>query len=254
MFASPVTTVGSRRHSVVGRVRARIEAEGERMWRAADFLGTDRSWTAHAVSQALSRLARQGVVRRLGKGLYYRGRETAFGPSVPSPGMIQSVPLAGRAVFPAGHAAAGLLGLTTQQPAVPEIATTGASLPRLIVGKHAVIHTRRPASWRYLDAEDAAILDVLRQRAVTSELSPEETVHQLLSHLKKPGRFTRLCRVASTEPPRVRAMLGAIGEQLGRSSQELERLRRTLNQLSTFDFGKLVSLKHATKWQARRGR
>jgi hypothetical protein len=66
MFASPVTTVGSRRHSVVGRVRARIEAEGERMWRAADFLGTDRSWTAQAVSQALSRLARQGLVRRLG--------------------------------------------------------------------------------------------------------------------------------------------------------------------------------------------
>ncbi len=247
-------TAGIRRRSVVGRVRVRIEAEGERVWRAADFLGMDRSWTAHAVAQALSRLARQGVVRRLGKGLYYRGRETAFGPSVPSPGMIQSVPLAGRAVFPAGHAAAGLLGLTTQQPALPEIATTGGSLPRMIVGKHAVIHTRRPTSWGGLDAEDAAILGVLRQRALTSELSPQETIKRLLSHMKKSGRFARLCRVASTEPPRVRAMLGAIGQQLGRSSRELERLRRTLNQLSTFDFGKLATLKHAAEWQARRGR
>lgn len=249
-----VVTAGIRRRSVVGRVRSRIEAEGDRVWRAADFQGMDRSWTAQAVAQALSRLARQGVVRRLWKGLYYRGRETAFGPSLPSPGMIQGVPIAGRAVFPAGHAAAGMLGLTTQQPARPEIATTGGSLPRLIVGKHAVIHTRRPASWGGLDAEDAAILGVLRQRALTSELSSEETIQRLLSLMKKPGRFTRLCRVASTEPPRVRAMLGAIGQQLGRSSRELERLRRTLNQLSTFDFGKLATLKHAAEWQARRGR
>lgn len=253
MITSAVTA-GTRQRSVVGRIRARIEAEGERVWRAADFRAIDRSATAQAVAQALSRLARQGVVRRLGKGLYYRGRETAFGPSLPSPGMIQSVPIAGRAIFPAGHAAAGMLGLTTQQPARPEIATTGGSLPRLIVGQHAVVHTRRPASWHGLDAEDAAILGVLRQRASTSELSADETVKRVLSFVKKPGRFVRLGRVAVTEPPRVRAMLGAIGQQLGRSSRELERLRRTLNQLSTFDFGKLAALKHAADWQSRRGR
>jgi len=77
------TTVKNRQRSIVGRIRVRIEAAGERVWRAADFQGADRAWTAQAIAQALSRLSRQGVVRRFGKGLYYRGRETAFGPSLP---------------------------------------------------------------------------------------------------------------------------------------------------------------------------
>jgi hypothetical protein len=248
------TTVKNRQRSIVGRIRVRIEAAGERVWRAADFQGADRAWTAQAIAQALSRLSRQGVVRRFGKGLYYRGRETAFGPSLPSPALVQSLPIAGRKMFPSGHAAASALGLTTQQPLRPEIATTGGSLPRLIVGKHAIVRTRRPESWHSLDAEGAAILEVLRQRGVTSELSADETVRRLLSLFKKPDRFIRLCRVASSEPPRVRAMLGAIGQQLGRPPRDLSGLRRTLNPLSTFDFGKLAALKHADEWQARQGR
>ncbi len=244
-------TAGIRQRSIAGRVRARIEGGGERVWRVTDFQSADRPWTAQAIAQALSRLSRQGVVRRLGKGLYYRGRETAFGPSLPSPAMVQSLPIAGRKVFPSGHAAASMLGLTTQQPSRPEIATTGGSLPRLIVGKQTVIRTRRPESWRLLDAEDAVVLEVLRQRGSTSELSADETVRRLLAIVNKPGRFVRLCRVAASEPPRVRAMLGAIGQQLRRSPRELTRLRSTLNPLSKFDFGKLAALKHAAEWQAR---
>jgi len=250
-MSTRAATAGIRQRSIMGRVRARIEGGGERVWRATDFQSADRAWTAQAIAQALSRLSRQGLVRRLGKGLYYRGRETAFGPSLPSPAMVQSLPIAGRKVFPSGHAAASMLGLTTQQPSRPEIATTGGSLPRLIVGKQTVIRTRRPESWRSLDAEDAVVLEVLRQRGSTSELSADETVRRLLAAVNKQGRFVRLCRVAASEPPRVRAMLGAIGQQLRRSPRELTRLRSTLNPLSKFDFGKLAALKHAAGWQAR---
>lgn len=250
-MSTPAVTAGIRPRSIVGRIRARIEGDGERLWRATDFQSADRAWTAQAIAQALSRLSRQGVVRRLGKGLYYRSRETAFGPSLPSPAMVQSLPIAGRKIFPSGYAAASMLGLTTQQPSRPEIATTGGSLPRLIVGKQTIIRTRRPESWTLLDAEGAAILEVLRQRGSTSELSADETARRLLAVVKKPGRFVRLCRVAASEPPRVRAMLGAIGQQLRRSPRELAGLRSTLNPLSKFDFGKLAALKHAAEWQAR---
>jgi hypothetical protein len=250
-MSTRAATAGIRQRSIAGRIRARIERGGERVWRVTDFQSADRAWTAQAIAQALSRLSRQGEVRRLGKGLYYRGRETAFGPSLPSPAMVQSLPIAGRKIFPSGHAAASMLGLTTQQPSRPEIATTGLSLPRLIVGKQTVIRTRRPESWRSLDAEDAVVLEVLRQRGTSSELSADETVKRLLVVVNKPGRFVRLCRVAASEPPRVRAMLGAIGQQLRRSPRALTRLRSTLNQLSKFDFGKLAALKHAAEWQAR---
>ena len=60
-------------------VRASIESSGERLWRLADFGGLPLT----AVAQTLSRLSRQGVIERLGKGLYYRPRHTAFGPSRP---------------------------------------------------------------------------------------------------------------------------------------------------------------------------
>src|SRR5262249_52330419 len=158
-------------------VRHRIESGGERVWRLTDFA----ELPFPAVAQALSRLARQGQLRRLGKGLYYRARQTAFGPSLPNPAIIRALPVRQKALFPAGVAAANLLGFTTQNPARIELATDGLSLPRLIVGKETVIHTRRPAAWRSLSETDAALLDFLRNRGAASELAPVETVRRLLA-------------------------------------------------------------------------
>ncbi len=228
-------------------VRRRIEASGERVWRMADFEGMPFM----AVAQALSRLARQGVIQRLGKGVYYRSRPTAFGASRPNSAQVRSLPIRRRRVFPAGIAAANVLGFTTQNPARVEVATNGPSLPRLIVGKETVIHTRRPESWRALSETDAALLDFLRNRGKSSELSPEETVDKLLDYFREPGRFDRLLKIAPSEPPRVRAMLGAIGQQLGQPESRLSALRRSLNSLSRFDFGNLAVLEYAREWQAK---
>jgi hypothetical protein len=236
--------------TVTSTVRQQIEAGGERVWRLSDFSGLAFS----AVAQALSRLTRQGQLRRLGKGLYFRARDTAFGPSLPNPAAIRALPIRQRAVFPAGTAAANLLGFTTQNPARIELATDGPSLPRLIVGKEAVIHTRRPAAWRSLSETDAALLDLLRNRAEPSELGPEETIHKLMQYLSEPGRFERLLPIARSEPPRVRAILGAIGQQLGQPKAALMELRASLNPLSRFDFGNLARLTHAREWQAKERR
>jgi hypothetical protein len=233
--------------AIAETVRRRIEAGGERVWRLADFDGMPFT----AVAQALSRLSRQGVIERLGKGLYYRSRQTAFGQSKPNTAHIRSLPLARRGVFPAGIAAANLLGFTTQNAARVEVATDGLSLPRLIVGKETVIHTRRPESWRALSETDAALLDFLRNRGELSELPPKETVVKLLEHFREKGRFERLLKVAASEPPRVRALLGAIGQQLGQPEKRLSALRKSLNPLSRFDFGTLAVLEHARQWQAK---
>lgn len=228
-------------------IRARIEGGGERIWQFTDFAGLPPA----AVAQALSRLTRQGLVQRLGKGLYYRSRETAFGPSKPNRSQIQALPLRRKGVFPSGVSAANLLGFTTQNPGRVEVATDGPSLPRLIVGKETVIHTRRPESWRELSQEDAAFLDFLRNRGAASELPPAETVSRLIALAREQGRLDRLLRVADSEPPRVRAMLGAIAEQLGKPRGALKRLRESLNPLSRFEFGILAALTHAGAWQAK---
>ncbi len=82
-------------------------------------------------------------------------------------------------------------------------------------------------------------------------MSPEETVDKLLKHFNSADLFKHLFQVAITEPPRVRALLGAIGQELGVSENCLADLRKGLNPLSKFDFGHLFSLKYARKWQAK---
>lgn len=237
----------TRRRPVAEWVRRRVRQSGERLWRFGDF---DRASFA-AVAQALSRLVRDGELRRLSKGVYYRPRKTAFGPSTPNPTAVRRLAENERTVFPAGLAAANLLGFSTQTSARGEMATSGLSLPRKLVGHDTRVYTRRPGAWAGLSATDAALLDFLRRSARTSELSPEDTVRRTLALLGEPGRFERLVRVARHEPPRVRAMLGAIGEEIGKRRLALDRLRDSLNPLSRYDFGLLAGLPAARRWQAK---
>jgi hypothetical protein len=240
-------SIRSLRPHVAKTVCERIESGGDRPWRLQDFAGL----SMQAVAQALSRLARRGEITRLGKGLYYRARPTSFGPSLPSPTQLRNLPIRGKRLFPVGVAAAGVLGLTTQSPARIELATDGPSFPRLIVGKEALIHTRRPVAWRSLSEVDAALLDFLRNRGMAGEFEEEETVRKLLVLFDQPKRYESVLRVAPSEPPRVRAMLGAIGQKLGKPERLLARLREGLNSISKFNFGRLRALPHAAEWQAK---
>lgn len=233
-----------------GTVRAHIERGGERLWRLADFRGLP----AAAVAQALSRLARAGQITRLSKGTYYLSRKTAFGQSRPSPVSMQQLARLRSPLFPAGIAAANLLGFTTQTPARRELATSANSLPRKLIGPDAIVHTRRPAAWSGLSESDAALLDFLRRAGGTGELAPQETIRLTLKLLREDGRFARLAGVAVTEPPRVRAMLGALGAQIHARRTVLDRLRESLNPLSRFEFGPFASLPNARAWQAKGGR
>lgn len=230
-------------------VRRRIEKGDERLWRFDDFTGVPAS----AVAQALSRLARQGHLERLSKGVYYRARETMLGKSRPNPAAVRKLAGAQNTVFPAGVSAANLLGFTTQTAGRGEVATSGFRLPRKLLGSDTVVHTRRPEAWAGLSETDAALLDFLRRAGSTSELSPEDTVHRTLLLFREKGRFERLLKVAATEPPRVRAIIGAIGDELGKRSAGLKALRASLNPVSRFEFGLLRGLARARAWQAKAG-
>jgi len=239
------SSAGSRQ--VAALVRRRIERGGERLWRLEDF----RAFPFTAVAQALSRLTRLGILERLSKGVYYRARETAFGKSRPNPATIQKLTSGRKSVFPSGIAAANLLGFSTQTARHHEVATSALSLPRKLMGKETVIHARRPEAWSGLSETDAALLDFLRRGGKTSELSPEETIRKTVALLAEKGRFERLLKIADSEPPRVRALLGAIGEQLHKKPVALKQLRASLNPFSQYSFGMLARLPDASRWQAK---
>ncbi|MGO9112304.1 MAG: DUF6088 family protein [Thermoguttaceae bacterium] len=240
----------SKPRNVSATVRQRIERAEERLWRIEDF--PDLPFMA--VAQALSRLTREGLLQRLSKGVYYRSRPTAFGASRPNPAAIQKLVSHRKKVYPSGITAANLLGFSTQSGRSGEVATSSLSLPRKLIGSEVKIHTRRPEAWAALPEPDAALLDFLRGRGVTSELSPQETIRRVLALLSEKGRFERLLKVVDSEPPRVRAMLGALGEHLDKSPKALQRLKASLNPLSRFDFGVLTALDRARNWQAKERR
>lgn len=244
------TKAPTRSRRVAKLVRQRIKRAGERLWRFEDF----RDLPFLTVAQALSRLTRDGTIERLSKGVYYRTRETAFGKSRPNPSAIRQLASRRKTIFPSGIAAANLLGFTTQTARRSEVATSALSLPRKLVGNDTLIHTRRPEAWTDLSQTDAALLDFLRHGGKFSELSQEDTLRKLLSLLSEKGRLDRLLKIADSEPPRVRAMLGALAERLGTDQRTLHRLRASLNSLSRFDFGMLATLPNAGAWHAKEKR
>jgi hypothetical protein len=155
--------------------RARAAGRGS-VFTPADFL--DMAGRA-AVDQALSRLAKDGRLRRLARGLYdFPKVHPKLGPLSPGPDDVAQA-LAretGSRVQIAGARAADVLGLSTQVPAKSTYLTDGPSR-RVVLGKRTI--DLRHASPKHLIAPG----------------SPAGTVVQALRHLG-PVRATDVVQVA----------------------------------------------------------
>lgn len=240
MSSQPLPT----KESAASKIRHEIEEGGERIWTYADFDMIPMT----AIAKTLSRLVQEGLITRAGKGLYYRSRETVFGTSRPSQhALLESS--SRHKLYPSGISAANILGFTTQNAARPQYATAGPAKPTKLSDMK--VFTRRSTARETLTINEAALLEFLRARAAWSELNPAETVHRLIKLLRDRGTFKRIAEAAIEEPPRVRAILGAIGQETRQPKNLLALLHNSLNPLSRFDFGPLRALKYAKEWQAK---
>lgn len=99
-----------------------------------------------AVDQALSRLARNGRLLRIGQGVYVRPVMTRFGPRPPS--IEKTIPalskLWNETIIPGGSHSANVLGLTTQVPVQPVYLTSGRDR-ELKLGEQTVLLRHAPA-------------------------------------------------------------------------------------------------------------
>ncbi|MCC6831906.1 MAG: hypothetical protein IT200_11225 [Thermoleophilia bacterium] len=135
-----------------------------------DFEGSDR-----AVESALSRLAAEGRLVRVRRGLYWRGKKTRFGMTHPS--VLQAaIAVGGPGSGPSGAAAAHLLGLTTQVPSTVDVAVPGKT-PEPMRG---VRFRSRPYSRRErrLTPIEVAVLEVLRDPGA-SEAPPSQVAARI---------------------------------------------------------------------------
>ena len=99
-----------------------------------------------AVDQALSRLARNDRLLRIGQGVYVRPVMTRFGPRPPS--IEKTIPalskLWNETIIPGGSHSANALGLTTQVPVQPVYLTSGRDR-ELQLGEQTVLLRHAPA-------------------------------------------------------------------------------------------------------------
>lgn len=220
--------------------------------------------TPSAASRAFSRLAERGAVKRAAKGLYYAPKATLLGPSQASQFAILQKQAAHNS-RPTGATAANMLGVSTQIPARAELALYASAKPKH--SSSATITLRKTqgcksAKLKDISATDAALLEFLRDRGSRSELEPHATINRIrqvlmhehgaeLARSKPPSRLKALVAVAMTEPPRVRAMLGALLQWCEAPDNLYRHLGDSLNSLSRFEFGLFRALPTAKEWQAR---
>jgi hypothetical protein len=225
-------------NSVTAKVLQKIKSGNkQKVWRVLDF----PNFSPRAVARALARLAAEGQIRRVRKGMYRK----KVGEDLSDLDVLQvklKDPL-----HPSRESAAHFLGFRQTKAKRATFATPAASAPE--TSAHVLL--RRPRSRRKLDEKNGALLEFIRDRGNYSELSPDKTRKLLLFHLRENDTFTYLLPYVLSESPRARAIFAAAGEELGASKVQLYRLRRTLNPLSVFDFGKLSTLRYAKEWQAK---
>lgn len=215
--------------------------------RAEDLKGT----TPAAATKALARLAKQGVLTRVGKGLYFAPKDTLIGKSRPSEMAIALKTLEGK-TRPTGASAANLLGLSTQMPARPQLVAFTSNQPKNTGA--ARISLRRRSMSHPLPTLEGALLEFIRDRGESAETSAEESfrrLRQLLKEQLQMSRLRELREAALEEPPRVRAMLGAMLAYAELPETLWEPLKASLNPLTKFDFGLFSELPNAEEWQAK---
>jgi hypothetical protein len=149
-----------------------------------------------AVLTALSRLHADGELVRIRNGLYWKGVRSRFGPG--RPGLLDAALAAGggKGAGPAGWSATQVLGLSTQVPAIPEVAVAGPV--RTLEGVR--FHRRSNVERRDLNFYEVALIEALRDFPRYSELDIEAIARRVRS-LEEEGKvhLARVTRVASSE-------------------------------------------------------
>lgn len=191
--------------TTTGRIRNRVEsADPGTFFRSRDFEGS-----TSAVETAMSRLARDGLLRRVHRGLYWKGVRSRFGTGRP-PALAVGVELAGhRGVGPAGWTASRVLGLTTQVPPTTELSVAGRHAPSAPEGIR--FHTRANLDRLELRFHEIALLEVLRDWPTTTE-SDWPRLLSVVRDLKSKGLVDveRLKRSVGGEPPHARNLVSSL--------------------------------------------
>ena len=204
-------------------------------------------------AKALERLQKQGVIKKVSKGVFYKPEQTVFGELKPDYSELLRSYLfenGKRIAYETGTSLYNSMGLTTQLAFRIKIASRGKriNINRGTLKADAVKSYTEVTDSNY---ETLGILDAFKDMKRIPDCSETQAVSRLSAIVKKLNdkQIASLIKYALLYPPRVRALLGAILENNGSKLRGLENLKASINPLTTIKLGlKETDLPNKSKW------
>lgn len=188
-------------------------------------------------AKALERLQKEGLIKKVSKGVFYKPEQTVFGELKPDytellrPYLFEN---GKRVAYETGTSLYNRLGLTTQMAFRIKIASRGK---RININREAL---KADAIKSYAEVSDRnyevlGLLDAFKDIKVMPDSTVSQAVDRLSTILKDLSKNQReaLIKYALLYPPRVRALTGAVLQNIGYVGKSLERLQQSLNPLTT---------------------
>jgi len=190
--------------------------------------------------KTLSKLYRQGVIRKISKGLYYLPRQTEFGEVSPNINEViaRVLEVQGATVsYLTGINAYSSLFLTTQLSTEVVIATDAPRNPIQLRGNLLKFVSCRVTKQPSNDLLPQ-LLDALSDIRVIPDAEPSQIIKTVMGYIKKltPSEKEELGTIAELYPPATRALLGLCFDVLKEKSLAF-RIKTSLNPVSTYKTG-----------------
>jgi len=193
-----------------------------------------------AASKTIERLIKKGIIKRISTGVFYKPKQTAFGELKPDEEKIITPYLfknGKRIAYITGLLLYNKMGLTTQ---IPKEISIASREKRIYISKGNI---KAKAVKSYVEVTDEnykflEILDALKDFRQIPDLDKNSAITILLNILKKLNKkqTKNLIHLALSYPPRVRAFLGALIENIDKKINT-DTLEESLNPLSEYKLG-----------------
>jgi hypothetical protein len=225
--------------TLASQIRTRIKKlpEGKSFGYADLGIAKEEYQTA---AKALERLQANGIVKKISKGVFYKPEQTVFGELKPDyneqlrPYLYEN---GKRIAYETGFSLYNRMGLTTQMAFRIKIASRSK---RISINRGAL---KADAVKSYTEVTEAnyellGFLDAIKDSKRIPDCSVSQAVKVLSGKIKtlNEKQIAELIKYALLYPPRVRALLGAMLENLTIESNT-EKLKQSLNPLSKIKLG-----------------
>jgi len=204
-------------------------------------------------AKAIERLQKEGLIKKVNKGVFYKPEQTVFGELKPDYRELLRLYLfenGKRVAYETGPSLYNRLGLTSQMAFRIKIASRGKriNINRDILKADAV---KSYAEVTDNNFETLGLLDAFKDIKRIPDCSVDQAVVRLNGIIKELNekQIVSLINYALLYPPRVRALVGAILENNGYKLKGLEKLKESLNPLTIIKLGiKRDRLPTISKW------